>query len=128
MITENEGICAGELPLRLLLQNIAAELHALQRDGRNLENAIGHSILGGSPSAGETLTSLQGIDLIVQTLGELGGYIDQLAMMTNDGDAIDVRAPLAKLSLRGLAENLSRVRRDDPLKIVRDAGGDVDLF
>lgn len=119
---------AGDMPLQLLLRNFAAELHALQRDGRDLENAIGQSILSGSASAGQTLSSLQGIDLIVQTLGELGDCMGQVAQMMQTEERLDMRVPLSGLSLRGLAENLSRKQIDDPMAPLRAPGGDVDLF
>ena len=62
-------------PLSLLLLRISEELHALQAEGRTIEDAIGHAILGGAPSTRETLANLQSIDLIVQSLGELGNYV-----------------------------------------------------
>ena len=73
-------------PLSLLLLRISEELHALQAEGRTIEDAIGHAILGGAPSTRETLANLQSIDLIVQSLGELGTYVSALQHLLKDGE------------------------------------------
>ena len=115
-------------PLGQLLRRVADELHVLQRDGRALEDAIGRSILGEEPSTRETLENLQGIDLIVQTLNELGDYVGAMGEMVGDAAALDMSAPLARISLRDLARALSGGARRP---IVDEAGrvtGEVDLF
>lgn len=115
-------------PLSLLLLRISEELHALQAEGRTIEDAIGHAILGGAPSTRETLANLQSIDLIVQSLGELGNYVSALQHLLKDDPLIDASGPLERISLRDMARKLSGGCRQAVVDAHGEICGEVDLF
>lgn len=115
-------------PLSLLLLRISEELHALQAEGRAIEDAIGHAILGGASSTRETLANLQSIDLIVQSLGELGDYVLALQYLLKEDPLIDASGPLERISLRDLARKLSGGCRRAVVDAHGEICGEVDLF
>ena len=122
---------AVDLPpqrLSVLLRRIAEELHALQVEGRSLEDAIGRAILGEEPSTRETLAHLQGVDTIVQTLGELAVFVNSVTRLIPHDPDIDASVPLAQVSLRDLASKLSGSMRQPVVDGTGAISGEVDLF
>lgn len=124
----NQAPVIDPRPLSDLLRRVARELRVLQGEGRSLEDAIGRAILGEEPSTRETLAHLQGVDLIVQTLGELSDYVEAMTGMITPDPVIDVSAPLARISLRELARNLSGGSRQPIVDQDGQISGEVDLF
>ena len=113
---------------RALLRNVAAELHALKLEGERLEHAIGHALLSDNPSTKETFANLQGIDLIVQTLGELGDYVEGLSSLVDGKEFVDVGSLVSGVSLRKLAVSLL-YGKPNSVDLSRGlSSGDVDLF
>ena len=116
------------MPLSVLLTRVAAELHMLCHDGRAVEDAIGRAILGEEPSTGQTLANLQRVDLIVQTLGQLGDYLGAVTGILEPDQVIDVNAPLSRINLRDLARNLAGGCLRPVLDENGRISGEVDLF
>ena len=115
-------------PLSEFLRCIALELLVLQQDGRSVEDAIGRSILGEEPTTQDVLRNLQGIDLIVQSLGELRVFLDFLNASLMNDDLIDASEVLGTMGLRELAYRLSSGTRQLVLDSSGQVSGEVDLF
>ena len=93
-----------------------------------MEDAIARTILGEEPSTQTTLANLQGVDLMVQTLGELGAYLDAISSRLSPDPRVDVSAPIDQLSLRDLARKLSGGANQAVIDQRGDISGEVDLF
>ena len=115
-------------PLRVLLARIADELHDLQENGRVLEDAIGRTILGEEPTTSATLANLQEIDMIVQTLGELGTFVHSVTGVMDDHHTVDANMALSRIKLRDLARKLSGGARQPIVNDHGEISGEVDLF
>ncbi len=114
--------------VRDLLHNVATELRSMKIDGERLEHAIGQAILSQDFSTRDALTNLQGIDLMVQSLGELGCYVEGLADLVDKGEIVDPVALFEGVKLRGLAINLLNGNSDTTEVSIEPSCGDVDLF
>ena len=115
-------------PVGVLIGRIALELHELQSQGRRLEDAIGRAILGEEPSTQDVIANLQGIDMIVQTLGELGNFLDNIQPGIPDGQDVETADALARVTLRDLAHALSGGLRQPTVDAQGRISGEVDLF
>lgn len=115
-------------PVGVLIGRIALELHHLQAQGRRLEDAIGRAILGEEPSTQDVIANLQGIDMIVQTLGELGNFLDNIQPGIPDGHDVETADALARVTLRDLANALSGGLRQPTVDAQGRISGEVDLF
>ena len=93
-----------------------------------MEEAIGDSLLGGAESLGDTLASLQKIDLVVQSLGELSAYVDELAAALPCDPYLDMDKALGQISLRDLARTLSGGARKKVVNSDGETSGEVELF
>ena len=111
-----------------LCARVAEELAVLREHGRRLEDAIARSILGDEPTTRDTLANLQQIDLMVQTLGELGGFVAGLGAMMPEQEAVNVNPLLARLTLRDLADTLAGHPRRPVVGSDGSVNGEVDLF
>lgn len=114
--------------LHTILSRVAAELRVLQDEGRGLENAIGNALLGAETAMPDSLSNLQSIDLIVQSLGEIGAFVDRIGAMVEPDQLLDISAPIACMTLRDLARNLSGGARQPILGQSGEVSGEVDLF
>ena len=112
----------------LLLSRVSVQLQELQRNGRVVEDAIARSLLGDELSIKENLTNLQGIDSIVQVLGELEKYIGNLADLACSEHLVDINLPVQEIKLRDLARNLVGPLMEAIVDEDGGISGEVDLF
>lgn len=112
----------------LLLSRVSVQLQELQRNGRVVEDAIARSLLGDELSIKENLTNLQGIDSIVQVLGELEKYIGNLADLACSEHLVDINLSVQEIKLRDLARNLVGPLTEAIVDEDGGISGEVDLF
>ncbi|MBL3702391.1 hypothetical protein GI582_06760 [Sulfitobacter sp. BDSS02] len=111
-----------------LLSRVSVQLQELQRNGRVVEDAIARSLLGDELSIKENLTNLQGIDSIVQVLGELEKYIGNLADQACSEHLVDINFSVQEIRLRDLARNLVGPLTEAIVDEDGGISGEVDLF
>ncbi|MGR3565288.1 MAG: hypothetical protein ACU0FH_21605 [Heliomarina sp.] len=111
-----------------LLSRVSVQLQELQRNGRVVEDAIARSLLGDELSIKENLTNLQGIDSIVQVLGELEKYIGNLADQACSDHLVDINVSVQEIKLRDLARNLVGPLTEAIVDEDGGVSGEVDLF
>lgn len=112
----------------LLLSRVSIQLQELQRNGRVVEDAIARSLLGDELSINENLTNLQGIDSIVQVLGELEKYIANLADQACSEHLVDINLSVQEIKLRDLARSLVGPLTEAIVDEDGGISGEVDLF
>ncbi|WP_238370168.1 hypothetical protein [Heliomarina baculiformis] len=111
-----------------LLSRVSIQLQELQRNGRVVEDAIARSLLGDELSINENLTNLQGIDSIVQVLGELEKYIANLADQACSEHLVDINLSVQEIKLRDLARSLVGPLTEAIVDEDGGISGEVDLF
>lgn len=113
------------IPLRGLVLNLAAQLHALAVTGRDIEDSVGERIQNGASSRSIS-SSLQQLDHLVQALEDLSRFLNGVAPAIDGEVHLALAGAGRALRLRALATALiqGEARSDIP----PHASGDVDLF
>ncbi|OWU73054.1 hypothetical protein [Phaeobacter sp. 22II1-1F12B] len=119
---------AAPVEMGFLLSRVSLQLKELQRDGRVVEDAIARSLLGDELSIKENLANLQGIDAIVQTLGELEKYIGNLSNQACREHLVDINFSIREIKLRDLARSLVGPVTEAIVDGDGGISGEVDLF
>ncbi|MDG1116637.1 MAG: hypothetical protein P8N72_05875 [Flavimaricola sp.] len=112
------------MPLPLVLSRLADHLGHLEVVGKRLETAILHA-LSERPVDRNTLTDLQGADLLVQSLDGLGQVLKHVSSKADPNAVVDMSDQLANLQLRDLALAISNPSYASPYSKTE---GEVELF
>lgn len=106
-----------EVALAWLLVALAQQVHRLQVSAQSVENAVG-CVIRDAAAAGRPLDpSLQGLDLLVQSLGGLAVYIGDLSQQLDPAITLDPTAASHRIGQRDLAFALigrAPTMADDP--------------
>ena len=112
------------IPLSLVLSRLADHLGHLEVVAKRLETAILHT-LSERPIDRNTLTDLQGADLLVQSLDGLGQVLKHVSSKADPNTVVDMSDQLANLQLRDLALAISNPSYAGPHSKTE---GEVELF
>lgn len=112
--------------LQDFLGNLSAEMHLLAAKAQDLEARVGDVIMDGIPGGDRLLTSLQGLDHLVQTVTELASFISALSLTVDQEITLPLDRHLQSIGLRALAEGLIGQPGGRPDVLV--TLGEVDLF
>lgn len=109
---------ASPQPLKLAAERVASELEGLYGRLERLEYGLDMVFVHTSQAMDtQTISMLQELDMVRQSLGALAEYLSHLACETNDSGDVDATRALEKVPLRDMA-----VRLDGQAKSVPSTG------
>lgn len=112
------------LPMPLVLSRLADHLGHLEAVGKRLETAILH-LVSERPVDKNTLTALQGADLLVQSLDGISRVLKHISSNAGPEVVVDMSGQLDDLQLRDLALAISSPSYSGPQSKTE---GEVELF
>lgn len=109
------------------LAQVSLELNDLKNQVQRLEETVGQAIPGWKQISREDATSIQQLDLIRQTLGELSFYVSGLQAAVPSEQTVATSDVLARIKLRDLASRLGAPRMKPELPD-QPRAEDIELF
>lgn len=111
------------LPLRLAAERVSAELEALYDRLERLEYGLDMVFMHTSEALdGQTISMLQELDMLRQSLGALADFLVHLAKDTNEGGLVNPEEALRAVPLRDMAVRLGGQTKAEPVS------GHAELF
>ncbi|WP_425074430.1 chemotaxis protein [Sagittula sp. S175] len=114
---------ANCLPLKLAAERVAGELEGLYGRLERLEYGLDMVFVHTTEAMdGQTITMLQELDMLRQSLGALADFLVHLARDTDDIGQVDVLPALKAVPLRDMAVRLEGKEKSGPVS------GHAELF
>ncbi|MBP0481391.1 chemotaxis protein [Sagittula salina] len=112
-----------QLPLSVAAERVAGELEGLYGNLERLEYGLDMVFVHTSEAlGGQTITMLQELDMLRQSLGALADFLSQLARETDATGTVDTGAALRCVPLRDMAIRLGGEEKSGPVS------GHAELF
>lgn len=110
-------------PLKLAAERVAGELEALYERLERLEYGLDMVFVHAAEKMdGQTITMLQELDMLRQSLGALADFLVQTARETDETGLVDVGPAIQAVPLRDMAVRLGGSPKDAPVS------GEAELF
>lgn len=107
---------------------VSTQLDAMAQAGKEIEDTVGEVIGKGCLTNEERNESIQGLDRMVQLLGELSLFVRDISPQVSDDVEIDLEIAIGRIKLRELATALGCRANPRPTAAQLHPAGEFDLF
>lgn len=114
--------------LKKIMLALSVQLEELERKGRDIEDAVGDAVLNGSMEGIHFCASLQGLDHLVQVLGELSSFLRSISTEIDARQEVSVSVAARRIRLRELSYALGLIANRFERPPESFGAGDVDIF